>query len=234
MSNGHEAAPQGSTAGAAAPAAAAAGATPAAPAAGATPATPAGSTPPVTPPVAAVKERKGKDGAAAESGKTAEPVYTPDTYKDVKFPEGLTRDEAMFGEFAKIAAGARVSVETAQALVELQGKALAAQHAANQKAWDDLKSQWRNEAAADKEIGGNDHANKVSLAKAAVKRVGGDKAAEIFDQLGLFDHPEGLRLAFRLSKELEPGKVMGSAGQQAISDRQKELDARYPSMRPKS
>jgi len=219
----------------------AAPATPAAPADGAAAPTapgtlltgdPAAQPAAATPPAEGQQQGDGKPGDKPAEGKEgdkpeAKPLTAEDFASGIKMPDDLsiTNPEglaAFQGKFAELG----LSVEQAQALVDLQAeqhrKAIEAQKSLKAEA----RAEWGKAAAADKEYGGAAFAANAGIARQAFQAFGSPALVELFDQTGIGNHPEVFRAFYRVGKAMaEDGRVASGGG--ATGDR---LAALYPTM----
>ncbi|MEO0034137.1 MAG: hypothetical protein RLZZ501_160 [Pseudomonadota bacterium] len=169
------------------------------------------------------KPAEGKEGDKPE----AKPLTAEDFASGIKMPEDLpiTNPEglaAFQGKFAELG----LSVEQAQALVDLQAdqqrKVVEAQKSLKATAI----SEWSKEAAADKEFGGEAFAANAGIARQAFQAFATPELVELFNQTGIGNHPEVFRAFYRVGKAMaEDGRVASSGAPKG--DR---LAALYPTM----
>lgn len=96
----------------------------------------------------------------AEEAKTAEAEalrQAPVTVEDLVLPEGFTTTDELKAEFVETVnklsdLGPK---ERAEALLNLQAKAMTAASEASSAAWTEMQGQWRNEVKADPVVGGD-------------------------------------------------------------------------------
>lgn len=191
----------------------------------------------VTPPAPA--EGEGGKGVAAP-----EPV-APLTREDLALPEGFedavleTRGEgeaavsvtALDRALEIMNNGELTAKERTQQLVELQtGLAKRAAEAA-EAAWTGMQNQWRQEAQALPEIGGDRLPQTLASIKKGLEVVGVDKTFyEAMALTGAGNHPAVIRALHALTKNLSEGKpVSGDPPKGQLS----KLAAMYPTMQPK-
>jgi|19_taG_2_1085344.scaffolds.fasta_scaffold30745_2 hypothetical protein len=98
-------------------------------------------------------------------------------------------------------------------------------------------SDWATETKADKELGGDDLAKNLSVAKLGMETFGTPELKQLFDKpspenpngLGIGNHPEIIRLLHRAGLQVrEDGDLVGGDGGKAESDAS--LRRMYPSM----
>lgn len=171
--------------------------------------------------------------AGAESGQTnAQPSAAPaqpqpDTEPDYKFemPEGVELDESGVAEFATIAKELKLPADAAKKLVDLEVKRVQAQ----QQAHATLVESWAESVKADKEIGGDKLNENLAVARKALDQFGSPELKDLLNATGLGNHPEVVKLAFKIGKAIsEDGFVRGQPKSAATeSDLAKSL---FPSM----
>ena len=117
------------------------------------PTTPTSETPPASTPV--VEEAKPETPTSllgAEPAKEAPPAFDPET---IKLPEGITKDDALFGEFTNVAKEHGLSGPAAQQLIELAAKQTKLANERLLSDWNKQQETWQAEIKADKDIGGD-------------------------------------------------------------------------------
>lgn len=140
-----------------------------------------------------------KSASETEGGDPAsqEVVY------DLTFSEDVTVDEDLKSEFVEMAKENKLSKEQAQALADF--------HIKNQKAtldkWADTVKGWKEATQKDKEIGGKEFNQKVSVARKALKEYGTPELTAVLDAYGMSNHPEVIRLFYRVGKTLKEDSV---------------------------
>jgi len=156
--------------------------------------------------------------AQAPSVLGTEPAPAPEPFdiEKITIPEGLSRDDALFGDFANIAKEHGLAGPVAQTLVDLAAKQVQAANQKLQASWDKQNSDWQAEVRADKEIGGD----KLSEVLQTFSKVASDpelsdpKFREALAFTGAGNHPAIVRTLARWAKALsEGGPVRGTPSQ---------------------
>jgi hypothetical protein len=177
-------------------------ATPAAPAAPATTAAPAAAaTPPADPAAAA----PAAPATAAPAATTAPAV--PEKYEDFKLPDGVKLDTELMGEFGATAKELGLTQEQAQRVADLGAKLSQKNAAAVNDAVEQAKTEWIAQSKTDKEIGGEKFDANAAEAKAVFDAFGTPELGKLLVDSGLGNHPEMLRWAYRVSKQISPDKI---------------------------
>lgn len=171
--------------------------------------------------------------AGAESGQAnAQPSAAPAqpqpaTEPDYKFemPEGVELDESGVAEFTTIAKELKLPADAAKKLVALEVKRVQAQ----QQAHATLVESWAEQVKADKDLGGEKLQENLAVARKAIDEFGSPELKELLNSTGLGNHPEVVKLAFKIGKAIsEDGFVRGQPkGAATESDLAKSL---FPTM----
>lgn len=170
-------------------------------------------------------EREAEDAAKAEE---AAKNQVPEAYEFVA-PEGMKLNEEMTGKFSELAKARGLTQEAAQEIVNLGGELVQQVYAEIQDAWDQKREGWAAAALADKEIGADVAKGQDSAAARAFATIATPEMKAIFEETAIGDHPEVLRMFYRLSQRMKEddfeagGAGMGLKGKSATS-------AMYPTM----
>jgi len=190
---------------ASAPAAAPAPAAPAAAPAAAAPAAPAPSAP-----AAAVADPAAPNAdpakPAADPAKPADPAApaAPEKYSFV-MPKDVVLDAKVVSDFEGVAKELNLSQEAAQKVIDKMGPVIVKNDTARiAAAVEKARADWTAQAAADKEVGGERFAENVATAKKAFDAFGTPELAAVLKASGLDNHPELIRWAYRIGKQLGP------------------------------
>jgi hypothetical protein len=143
-----------------------------------------------------------KDGQADEASEGA-----PEAYADFTLPEGMEVDKELLEEFNPIAKDLNLTQEQAQSLVDLQTKQMQKFSEAQQEAWQSVLTEWNETAKNDQEIGGAEYNAKVATAKKALDEFGTPELLEALDATGVGNHPELIRVFYRIGKLVEDDTI---------------------------
>lgn len=146
-------------------------------------------------------------------GQTPAPVAEPFDAEKITLPEGLAKDDALFGEFTNLAKEHGLAMPAAQTLLELAAKQSAAVSQKLQANWDKQNADWQAEIRADKEIGGDnlDGALQTFAKVASDPELSDPKLREALAFTGAGNHPAIVRTLVRWAKALsEGGPVRGA------------------------
>lgn len=146
------------------------------------------------------------------------PTEAPEKY-ELKFTDGVTPDAEILSEFESAAKGLNLSQEDAQKFASLAEKMLTkvqTQQADSVKA---MHTEWINGTKADKEFGGDKLPENLAIARKGMEKFGSPELRTLLDESGLGNHPEVIRVFFRVGKTIsEDGFVGGKAAPAAGSD----------------
>lgn len=128
----------------------------------------------------------------SEEIKLERPKDTDLTDEHVKKIEAFAKDKGL-------------SQEVAKEVLEMQHELLRQQKESATEALEEVKETWKSEASKDKELGGERFEKNVELAKRAVERFGTEKFMDDLDHTGFGNHPELLRVFYRIGKAMGDG-----------------------------
>lgn len=142
-----------------------------------------------------------------KEAKTEQPAGAPETYEAFTMPEGYALDEQLLSEFSPVLkelnlpqAAAQKVMDFAPKLIEHTQQATVAQ-VLEQTGLKDFPT-WANAVKTDKEIGGDKYAENLAVANKAIGAFGTPELRAILKQTGLANHPEMVRFAFHVGKQI--------------------------------
>lgn len=154
-------------------------------------------------------------------------TVAPEKY-EFKAPEGTEFDPEVLTSFEAAAREANLSQDAAQKLIEKMAPALAARQVDQVTA---IHKEWRDAASADTEFGGEKLAENLGVARKALDTFGTPQLRTLLDETGLGNHPEVIRVLFKVGKAIsEDGYVGGRTGAKTGVDATTVL---YPTMTKK-
>lgn len=170
-------------------------------------------------------ERVAKEAKAAEDAK-AKAAGAPDKYEAFTVPEGKEIAPEVLTQFQTLAKEANLPQAAAQKFVDMvatMGDRWATQQAA---AIATAQSEWTTSAKADPEFGGVKLAESLGIAQKAVKQFGTPELNAILND-GLGNHPEVIRLFYRIGKSISEAAIV-NGGQPSATSAEKVL---YPNLK---
>lgn len=131
----------------------------------------------------------------------------PETY-EFKFAEGLEVDASTLGELSDVAKELGLTQEQAQKIADLGAKQSERWVEAQQKVLADAETQWIESVRTDKEIGGDKLDENVAVAVKALDKFGTPELKAFLKESRLGNHPEMIRLAYRVGKAIADDSVV--------------------------
>jgi len=172
-----------------------------------------------------------KESPAKDTDSKADVAKTegaPEAYKAFDLPEGFELSEEFSGRFSEAAKDMNLTQDQAQFLINMQTDLQTSNVEALAENWTSLKNEWQSETKKDKEIGGKEFSANLGVAKQALEKFGTPELSEAVELTGMGNHPEFIRLLYRVGKTLKEDKVMvEGANTSAPVDRAKVL---FPDM----
>lgn len=173
-------------------------------------------------------EQKAEREAAEEKAKKdKEGEGAPEAYVDFTVPETVKLDGDALEAFKAQAKTDNLTQAQAQGYVDAAVK-LSEKWAADQAvAVDSLKAGWRTATSADKEYGGDKLTESLAVAQKALKQFGSPELNELVVGAGLGDHPEFVRLMYRVGKAVSEAPIVNGGKPAGSSDA---ASVMYPSL----
>jgi hypothetical protein len=151
------------------------------------------------------------DGKAGQDqGKPADTRYgAPEAY-DFKPPEGQQFDSDVISMFGDVAKEMNLSQEAAQKMLDKMAPVVQQRQ---MQQLEEIRTNWANEASADKEYGGDKLQENLAVAKKALDNFGTPELRSLLNESGLGNHPEVIRFMFRAGKAISADRFVGGARQ---------------------
>jgi len=138
---------------------------------------------------------KSKDGLADDDKDGA-----PEEYSDFTLPEGMELDAKLLAEATPLLKDLGATQEQAQKLIDFQTKTLTDFADAQTKAWTDQLGEWKTARENDAEYGKGKYDASLAAARSAMRTIGGTELVTALEETGMGNHPEMIRVFYRLSK----------------------------------
>jgi hypothetical protein len=167
------------------------------------------------------------EGEDTSTGAPEEYVFTP--------PDGIEIDEEQIEQFGEYAYGLGLSQDQFQKLIDFEIERSQKAQSQMAEAYSERVSSWAEATKADKELGGEALSEHLGLAKRAMDAFASPELAKLIDTpspenpdgLGLGNHPEVIRLFYRVGKAIsESDLVTGDSKVEGPASLQK----MYPTM----
>ncbi len=137
------------------------------------------------------------------------PPGAPEKY-EFKPTEGITLNENVLAKYGEVAKALNLPQDAAQRIVSEVAPAIAQQQADAFKA---TVEGWKEQALADKEIGGEKLAENLGLAKKGMDAYFSADFVKLLNESGLGNHPEMIRGMMKLGKTVSQDRfVPGGSG----------------------
>jgi hypothetical protein len=163
------------------------------------------------------------DAGTKTDDTTATTPEVPESY-DLQMPEGVELDKAAADEFTAIAKELKLDQTAAQKLADIGAKMAQRQVEAHAK----LVETWTEQVKTDKDLGGDKLDENLGIARKAIDTFGSPELKELLNSTGLGNHPEVVKLAFKVGKAIsEDGFVQGKAPNSVSNDPAKKM---FPNM----
>lgn len=159
--------------------------------------------------------------ASATDPKATEPVV-PESY-ELQMPDGVELDKAAAEEFTAIAKELKLDQAAAQKLADIGAKMATRQAEAHAQ----LVETWTEQVKTDKEIGGDKLDENLGIARKAIDTFGSPELKALLNSTGLGNHPEVVKLAFKVGKAISEDRFVQGSPKGAETDMAKKL---FPNM----
>lgn len=175
----------------------------------------------------------GTENQNADANKPAEGSDNKDTKADAPavpekyeftMPDGIKLDDSAAEEFSSIAKEFKLTQEQAQKVAEVGAKMVQRQ----QEAQANQVQSWIEAVKTDKEIGGDKLNENLAIARKTIETFGTPELRDVLNMTGLGNHPEIVKMALKIGKQIsEDGFVRGANSKPGSDDPAKKL---FPSM----
>lgn len=142
-----------------------------------------------------------------------------DDYADFEMPEGMTVNADTLDRFKPVMKDIGLNQEQAQKLATSMAEYVQAQQQAQVDAFTQQKSEWIDQAKADKEYGGDKFDESIGIALQSVDKFGTPELKDILNDYGIGNHPEVVRFMYRVGKALKEDVPGTGQSVQAKRDR---------------
>lgn len=146
----------------------------------------------------------------------------PESY-ELKMPDGVQIDSAAAEEFTTIAKELKLNQADAQKLADIGAKMATRQIEAHAK----MVEAWTEQVKTDKEIGGDKLDENLGVARKAIDTFGSPELKELLNSTGLGNHPEVVKLAFKVGKAISEDRFVTGSPKGPEIDMAKKL---FPNM----
>ena len=136
----------------------------------------------------------------------------PESYADFTLPEKTPVTKEQVESLKAVAKELNLTQEQAQSLVDAQVKNAQEYVDAQNSALSQLRKDWVEGVKSDSEIGGAKYQENVAVAVKALNRFGTDGLRELLNLSGFGDHPEMIRLLYKVGKAISEDTLIEGDG----------------------
>ena len=163
----------------------------------------------------------------------------PDAYTDFSVPEGHTLDAAAIESATPLFRELGLSQDQAQKLVDFYSTQIGKINSENEGFMETMRTQWREELKADKEIGGKLDQVRVDISRALdrLPPTVRDNFKAAMDMTGAGDHPALIKAVYEFSKLIGEGSHVSGKGPSAdgqsktgVATRPSAAQSMYPNL----
>jgi hypothetical protein len=133
----------------------------------------------------------------------------PETYTEFSIPDGVELDREALDGFTPLAKDLNLTQTQAQKLVDLYAHQIDALQTAQTEKVANVRKGWVEGIKADNEIGGTALNENVALAVKALDKYGTPELRKALDESGLGDHPEMVRVFYRIGRAMAEDTIEG-------------------------
>ena len=168
-----------------------------------------------------------------------ESAGAPEAYTDFSVPEGHTLDTAAIESATPIFRELGLSQDQAQRLVSFYSEQIGKINSENEGFMETMRTQWREELKADKEIGGKLDQVRVDISRALdrLPPTVRDNFKAAMDMTGAGDHPALIKAVYEFSKLIGEGSHVSGKGPSAdgqsktgVATRPSAAQSMYPNL----
>ena len=179
-------------------------------------------------PTEGVETPKASEPTEGEPAKPTEVKGAPTEYTFTP-PEGQTLDESVMDAFKATAKDLNLTNDGAQSILDSVLPKMA--EVAKEKL-DAIRTEWRELAKKDEEIGGSAFETNLKTANQALDRFGNEEQRQLLKETGLGDHPAFIRPWFKVGKAISEDTFLsgGTPGraEEDLSDPEVQARRMYP------
>lgn len=143
-----------------------------------------------------------KDKAPDQDDNTVPEKYT------FELPEGFSLDEESNAEISALFKESNLTQAQANKLVNCHIKMMEQTQRVQREAYDKAVAQWQDKSKKDPEFGGANLKANLEIAKRGLKTYGSDELRDILSHYNLGDHPELIRLFYKLGKNVKEDSMV--------------------------
>lgn len=158
-------------------------------------------------------DAKSKDKADDKGADGNGDQKAPETYADFTMPEGMELDSALLEQASPLFRELGLTQEQAQKLVDFQAQHVQASQQGQLEAFNQLKTDWLDQAKSDKEFGGDKFNENVATARLALTKFGSEGLTKLMNDYGIGNNPEMIRFMVKVGRLMKEDVPDDSGGQ---------------------
>lgn len=178
----------------------------------------------------AVKDDAVKDDAKDDDTGIKKEI-DPDKDKPVEYKLALPQDSllepSVIDEIVSYATEQGLSNEAAQKMVERESNAVARHEEAKDKEVIDIRKGWKEDAKADKELGGENLKASTETAMRVIERFASKDFKTMLEDTGFGNHPEVIRIFKRIGEMMTDDQFVMAKSQTGNQDKS-DAEVLYP------
>ncbi len=156
----------------------------------------------------------------------------PLTLENLTIPEGFEVQPELSTKFLEILNDGKMSLQDrANALLALHGETLNAASEAGSKAWEDMQTEWKDEAKADTEIGGAKLQPTIDNIGKLINEFGNDDLRNVFNLTGAGNNVHMIKFLNKIADVLTEGKFFKAGSPAGGDDPDAGAKRMFPSMK---
>lgn len=153
------------------------------------------------------QERSAESGE--DKGQDAEKYGAPESY-EFKLDEAKAFDPEVIEMYSELAKELNLSQKSAQQFLDKIGSKIQERAMSRQEqTLKEIRSEWISKAQSDKEFGGENIQENLSIAKKSLDKFGTPELRQLIEETGLGNHPEIIRFMYRAGKAISQDKFVG-------------------------
>lgn len=178
-----------------------------------------------SPPAGETDDTKGKQAEGEGSKESQAKDGAPEAY-EFNIPEGFELDETLQEEFSAYAKEKGFSQEDVNKQLEFAERMLTRQTEIHR----DQVEAWAEEVRKDKELGGDKLKETQTVARGAIEKFGTPELKALLDSTGLGNHPELVKFAYRVGKQISEDGFVAGAVKREVDKGDTPAKRLYPNM----
>lgn len=173
-------------------------------------------------PAKAAEPKESESGSAPEKEVTAQETAVPEKY-ELKLPEGSMLDPGYLKEVEAFAKDCKLSAEDAQLVVDRDNDVVSKFVGAQKAAMEKQSNEWRQQIAADREIGGEHLERNAELSRRLIEKFFPQTVRKWLDETGYGNHPDLFRGFVEIAKATGEDRMVipsrhGGANKRSVAD----------------